>query len=126
MELMQTKVLVVGFVTPLQPSLLDGTHIRIVQFHVHAVFASDGRLALEVIPHFGLVSPFTLSQLRGIGIERCQGIRMVEREGGQVVDETRRAQSAALTAERHVVRPFGLYQEAQSFLRIGTPPSGMR
>ena len=103
--------------------LLDGVHMREVHLHARAVLTAEQCLLLERVAQLSLVGPFAFG-MRGVGVEGRQRVGVVHGEGGQVVQERRRAVHGAARAERHVVRPLGLQQYAQSALRVGAGKHG--
>lgn len=132
------EVLIVGFVAPLEEGravavgacerpvvrvygavlAVDGVYVREVHLYVHAVFASDGGVALEAVAQFGLIRPLAVG-LRGIRVERGKGVGMLHGEGRQVVyGRGYAAGFATLAPELHRVAALGLQQQAETAVRI--------
>ena len=95
-----------------------GTHVAVVQLHIHAILSAQCCLALEVIAQLSLIGPLAVGQLCGVGVEGGQGVGLVLCEGRQVVDGAADAEHGASALERHVLRALGLQQQAEPLLRV--------
>ena len=88
-----------------------------VDLHHHAILATDGRLALELIAQLALVGPLTIQE-RTIGIQSREGVGLVHCEGRQVVDSGLSKALATIGVEEEVVTALRLGKHTESLLRI--------
>ena len=88
-----------------------------VDLHHHAILATDGRLALELIAQLALVGPLTI-QARTIGIQSRERVGLVHCEGRQVVDSGLSKALATIGVEEEVVTALRLGKHTEALLRI--------
>ena len=88
-----------------------------VDLHHHAILATDGRLALELIAQLALVGPLT-TILRTIGIQSRKGVGLVHREGRHLTDFGLTKALATIGVEEEVVTALRLGKHTKALLRI--------